>query len=146
MVSVRSPHQAGHDVELARSRRVVARVGADFERRRAIVGNGAIVAQRQCDEIVERAKRCRCRNRIGGIGRNKQRGFVGAPQCALKAARNFDCEQHFARSQDAVELGLVAHLPRNLEIFGVFQRLEDRAPDVTRLLQQHSRRQTARMA
>ena len=125
--------------------RVVAGVGADLERRRAAVGDGAVVAERERDDVVQRGERRAGRHRIGGVGRHQQRRPVAAAQRALEAARNLDRKQHLARGQHAVELGLVAHLPRDLEVFGVFQRLEDRAPDVARFLQQHRGRQSARL-
>ena len=125
--------------------RVVAGVGADLERRRAAVGDGAVVAERERDDVVERAERRAGRHRIGGVGRDQQRRLVAAAQRALEAARNLDREQHLARGQHAVELGLVAHLPRDLEVFGVLQRLEDRTADVARFLQQHRGRQAARL-
>ena len=43
-----------------------------------------------------------------------------------------------------VELGLVAQLPRDLEVFGVLDGGEDRASDIARFLQQHRGRQIAR--
>ena len=94
-----------------------------------------------CDE---RRDRRAGRHRIGGVGGDQQRRIVAAAQRALEARRDLDREQHLAGRERLVELGLVAQLPRDLEVFGVLQRGEDGAADVARFLQQHRGRQIAR--
>ena len=59
-------------------------------------------------------------------------------------ARSFPGSRHMAGLERFVELGLVAQLPRDLEVFGVLDGGEDRASDVARFLQQHRGRQIAR--
>src|SRR6266571_6124471 len=70
--------------------------------------------------------------------------MISAPYCALKAARNFHAEQHLARLQEIVELRDVVHFPGEAKIGGVLKRLQNRAPEVAVLLQQHRGRQVAR--
>ena len=102
------------------------------------------MGERGLRHLAERAERGTRRHRIGGIGRDQQRRMVAAPHRALEAARHLDAEQHLARQQQGVELGLGVDLLGEMEIGGVFQRLEDRAREVAVLLQQHRRRQVVR--
>jgi len=53
--------------------------------------------------------------------------------------RYLDPEQHRARSQKSIELRFGADHVRDVEIFRVLDRLENRATDVALLLQEHRR-------
>ena len=121
--------------------RVVAGMRGGFRTAAGRLGDGAVVAQRRLQEVVERSQRGAGRHRIGRVGRDQQGGPVAAPQRALETARNFDRKQHLAGRQHLVELILVAHLMGDPEILGVLQRLEDGAADVAAFLQQHRCRQ-----
>ena len=136
--------QARNDVEVGRARRVVARMRADLERRRAAVGNGAVVPERGRHQLAERGERGAGRHRIGGVRRDQQRRPLAAPQRALEAGRDLDREQHHAGRQQPVELRLVADLVRDLEEPRVLKRRQNRTADVVRLLHQHRSRQVAR--
>ena len=112
-------HQSRHDIELACACRVVARVCTDFERHLPGIRNCTVVVQRRLQNIVQRTERGAARDRIGRVCRDQNRRMVTTTKRAFKAARHFDCEQHFARGQHAIELGLVVHLMRDFEVFGV---------------------------
>ena len=65
----------------------------------------------------------------------------GRDAAALEAAIAPDREQHRARSQQAVELGLIIDDVGDVEICGVLNCLEHRAAEIALLLQQHRGRQ-----
>ena len=111
--------------------------------------DGGSPVKRSCCERglhqgAERAEPRARRDRIGRIGRDQQRRTIAATNRALEAARDFDAEQHLARLQEIVELGDIVHLIGEAEIGAVLQRLEDRAPEIAVLLQQHRGRQIMR--
>jgi hypothetical protein len=100
--------------------------------------------ERGLHQARQRRERGARGHRVGRVGRHQNGRRLAAPHLALEVARDLDCEQHLARGQHAVELRLVADQLRHLEIFGVLERLEDRAAEIARLLQQNRRRQIAR--
>ncbi len=111
--------QSGHDVELGHAGRIVARVGADFERHDRTVGNVAVVRQRGLQHLAERAERRTRRHRIGSVGCDQDRRLVAAAHRALEIGRYFDREQHGSRGEQLVDLSLGARQLGDLEIIGV---------------------------
>ena len=59
---------------------------------------------------------------------------------ALEVRRDFQREQHGARRQQPVDFLFGAREMRDLEVFGVLERGEDRTADVAVLLHQHRHR------
>ena len=108
------------------------------------VGDGVLVGERGLHDLPERAERGAGRDGVGGVGRDQERRAVAAAQRAFELGRYLDPEQHVAGLEHLVELRLVAHLARDLEVARVLQRLEDDAADVAVLLEQHRGRQVAR--
>ena len=96
--------------------RVVAGMGADFERRRGGSPDVRGRARARSAPDAERAERRAGRDRIGRIGGDQQRRLVAAPHRALETARDFDAEQHLAGLQQIVELGVAAHFAGEAEI------------------------------
>ena len=147
MVMVRMvPTRPGTMLSCGRRGRIVARVGADLERRRAGVGQGAVVAQRGLHEL-RRARRApsrtppdrsrRPRPAAPGLSprRSARSKFAGIsmPNSTLPEASSWS---NSASSCD---------LMRDLEIVGVLaapSRIE--RPTSLVLLQQHRGRQVAR--
>ena len=129
----------------ARAGRIVARMGADLEQRRAGLGQRVIVAQRGAARSAPSAPSAEpaatgsvASAATSSAGRSPRRS--ARSKFAGISTANSTVPDASSRSNSAV----VAHLMRDLEIARVLQRREDRAADVARLLQQHRGRQVAR--
>ena len=120
-------------------------MGADLERWRRAVRDRTVVLQRGLHQRAERGHGRAGGHRVGGVSGDQERGTVAATHRALEIGRNFDCEQHRARSEQVIELGLVLDDMGDVEICGVLNRLEDRAAEIALLLQQHRGRQMPRV-
>ena len=83
-------------------------------------------------------------DRIARVGGDEQRWPVAATDRALEACRYLDAEQHAARAHQMVHLGFRMHHLAELEVGGVAECGEDRAPDVGILIGEHRGRQMAR--
>ena len=103
-----------------------------------------LVGERGLHDLPERAERRAGGDGVGGVGRDQERRAVAAAQRAFELGRYLDAEQRVAGLEQLVELRLVAHLARDLEVARVLQRLEDDAADIAVLLEQHRGRQVAR--
>ena len=107
-------------------------------------GNPRSCASAVCTSCPKRSERRTRRHRIGGVGRHQDRRLFAAAHRAFEVTRNLDREQHLAGGEHAIELRLVMKLARDLEVFGVFEGLQNRPADVARFLEQHRGRQIAR--
>ncbi len=119
-------------------------MGADLERHLRRIAGEEVVLERGLHQGAERPQPRARGDGVGRIGRDQQRRAVAAPDRALETTRDFDAEQHLARLQEIVELRDIAHLVDEVEIGAVLQRLQDRAPEIAVLLQQHRGRQIVR--
>ena len=120
-------------------------MGADLERRRAAFGKAAIVVERGLHYLAERAERGARRYRIGAIRRDQHRRLVAAAHRTLEIRGNFHREQHLSRDQQLVEFGFAVRQFGDLEIFGIFQRRQNRTAEIALLLQQYGGRQIPRV-
>ena len=109
MVMVRMvPTRPGTMLSWRRAGRVVARVGADLERRRAGVGHGAVVRERGLHELAERAP-APTPAATGSVASaaTSSAGLSPRRTARSKFARDLDREQHLAGGEQLVELGFV---------------------------------------
>ena len=73
-------------------------------------------------DFAERAKCSAGRDGIGCIGDDQHRRLIAATDRAFKIGRNFDGEQHSARSEQLIDLGFAMRQLCNLEEFCVLKR------------------------
>ncbi len=129
MVMVRMvPTSPGTMLSWVTPSRVVARMGADFERHDGSAGTSRSCDSAVCQHLVERAERGTRGHRIGGVGRDQHRRLVAAAHHPLEIGRDLDGEQHLARGEQFVEFGLGLRQLRDPEIVGVAQRRQIERP------------------